>query len=411
MNERGTPLVDDRMSRWLLSEARRLIRFATGALAPGGGFGWLDETGQRDDGRPLELYVNCRMAHVFSLGRGPSDVDSGRYAQAGVDAVSSLFADRENGGWFHTVDSAGAVDDTKTAYDHAFVILAAASAKARGVPGAGRLLDRALRVFEEHFWDEEPGLVRESFSADWSWSEPYRGANSNMHTTEALLAAADVTGHEVWRQRALRIADRIVNGWARGSQWRVPEHFDENWQPQPSYHLDRPSDPFRPYGATVGHGMEWARLCLHLDAALAPANPRWLREAAAGLYARARSDGWARDGADGFVYTVDWTGAPVVHERMHWVAAEAVGAAAALHRVTGDNGYAEDFRAWWTYIRTYLVDLENGSWHHELSRTNEPAGTVWKGKPDVYHALQACLIPLLPLRSAIALSAPSLRGR
>jgi len=406
VKEQSARLIDEPARAWLLGEARRLIQFAKGAQTPRGGFGWLDSNGRRED-RPLELYMNCRMSHVFSIGQTLRDTDSSRYLESGIDAISSLFADRANGGWFHTVDTAGAVEDTKTAYDHAFVVLAATSAVARGTAGAAQLLRRALQVFNDRFWDEKHGLVQESFSADWSQSEPYRGVNSNMHTVEAFLAASDVTGHDVWRQRALRIADRVVNDWAREIHWRIPEHFDENWQPQPSYNIARPSDPFRPYGSTIGHGMEWARLCLHLDAALRSSSPSWLVDAAVNPYSRAKHDGWARDGADGFVYTVDWNGDPVIHERMHWVAAEAT-AAATLHRATGDPSYADNFHKWWEYIRSYLVDHANGSWHHELSRTNGPSSTVCNGKPDVYHAVQACLIPLLPLQPSIALSATAL---
>lgn len=407
MNEQRT-LVDPMERQWLLAEARRLIQFAKGALTSAGGFAWLDDAGRPMD-RPLELYVNCRMSHVFSLAEALHDLESRHYLASGIRAIDSLFLDRVHGGWFHAVDAAGAlVDDTKTAYDHAFVVLAASSGAARGLSSAGQLLRQALHVFSDHFWDEREGLVRESFSADWSESEPYRGVNSNMHTVEALLAASNVTGDDVWQERALGIADRVVNGWARKNHWRIPEHFDENWEPELSYNRDQLADPFRPYGATVGHGMEWARLCLHLDAALPAPTTGWLLEAAQELYARAKLDGWARDGADGFVYTVDWNGNPVIHERMHWVVAEATAAAAALHHVTGDSAYAGDFHSWWAYIRRYLIDVANGSWHHELSPTNEPSATVWQGKPDVYHALQACLIPLLPLQPSIALTATSL---
>src|SRR5512146_3295993 len=36
-------------------------------------------------------------------------------------------------------------------------------------------------------------------------TEPYRGANSNMHSVEAYLAAGDATGDRVWHERALSI--------------------------------------------------------------------------------------------------------------------------------------------------------------------------------------------------------------
>jgi mannose/cellobiose epimerase-like protein (N-acyl-D-glucosamine 2-epimerase family) len=130
--------------------------------------------------------------------------------------------------------------------------------------------------------------------------------------------------------------------------------------------------------------------------------PDWLLPAAQGLFQRAVADGWAVDGADGFVYTTDWDGAPVVRQRMHWVAAEAVNTVATLYRVTGQAAYAACYEQWWEYIDCYLIDREGGSWWHELDPQNRPAATVWPGKPDIYHAFQATLIPHLPVSPGLA---------
>src|SRR4029450_9029335 len=180
----------------------------------------------------------------------------------------------------------------------------------------------------------------------------YRGVNANMHGVEALLAAADATGDHGLRERALGIARRVALEFAEPQGWRIPEHFDSHWHPrlgrtrgripehcdshwhpQLDHNRDRPDDQFQPYGATVGHGLEWSRLLLHLEAALADP-PDWLLAAAVGLFDRAGAGGWAVDGADGFVYTTDWDGTPVVRDRMHWVLAEAISAAAALRART-----------------------------------------------------------------------------
>ena len=141
---------------------------------------------------------------------------------------------------------------------------------------------------------------------------------------------------------------------------------------------------------------------LHLHAGLGESAPDWLTEAAVELFHRAVTDGWAVDGAPGFVYTTDWVGQPVVRQRMHWVLAE--GVAAALHQRTGDDRYLDQAAVWWDYARQYLIDPEHGSWHHELDPENRPAATVWPGKPDLYHAVQATLIPRLPLAPGLARS-------
>jgi mannose/cellobiose epimerase-like protein (N-acyl-D-glucosamine 2-epimerase family) len=152
---------------------------------------------------------------------------------------------------------------------------------------------------------------------------------------------------------------------------------------------------------TIGHLIEWSRLALDVRAALGPAAPDWLLPDAAAMFDRAIELGWAVDGADGFVYTVDFAGRPVVRQRMHWVVAEALAAAAALHQVTGADRYATGYDRTWDYATRCLVDPDGGSWWHELDPTNRPSATVWPGKPDAYHVVQALLLPRLPLAPTI----------
>jgi sulfoquinovose isomerase len=228
-----------------------------------------------------------------------------------------------------------------------------------------------------------------------------------MHSVEALLAAADVTGDRGLVDRARRIVTRVVHDVARGNRWRLPEHFDSAWRPQFDYNVDAPAHPFRPYGVTVGHLLEWARLALHLRAALGGEGGQddtqaWLLDDAVGMFWAAVGDGWSADGRPGFVYTVDWEGRPVVRQRMHWVVAEATATAAALWAETGDPDYADWYQTWWDYVGEFVLDRQQGSWWHELDGDNRPSGVVWNGKPDVYHAVQATLLPRLPLAPTLA---------
>jgi sulfoquinovose isomerase len=389
-------------ARWLEAEGDRLLDFGRASRDPAGGFGWLDDHGVPEADRPLELWVTCRMTHSYALGHLMGRPGCGALADHGVAALRGRFHDQQHGGWFAKVGPEGPVASAKTAYEHAFVVLAGASATAAGRPGGRELLDDAVAVLLEHFWDDEFGMVVEEWDAGWSTLDDYRGVNANMHTVEALLSAADVLDDASLRDRALRILARVVHDLAAGNDWRIPEHFDSTWTPIPDYNLDEPAHPFRPYGATIGHSLEWARLALHLRAGLGDAAPDWLLPDARSLFDTAVREGWAVDGADGFVYTVDWDGRPVVRERMHWVAAEATATAAALHAVTGDPAYAALYTAWWEHIAACFLDPQHGSWHHELSPVNLPSGGTWQGRPDIYHAFQATLIPRLPLAPTLA---------
>lgn len=387
-----------------------LLRFARAARCEAG-FGYLDTAGVLDPAEAMPLYVACRMTHVFSLGvlaaeppaeGGPNRSEMADLAEHGVRALTSgPFHDDEYGGWYAAINPDETVDGAKQAYAHSFVVLAAASAVAADVPGSQRLLDMALAVLDEYFWDEAAGMIVDEWNREFSWLKDYRGANANMHTVEAFLAAGDVTGDGKWHRRAGRIARRIVS-WAKDMGWRVPEHADGAYSPLPEFHREQPAHAFQPFGATVGHGMEWARLLVAVHETLGDEAPDGLVEAAVALNDRAVKDGWGVDGADGFVYTTDWDGTPVVRARMHWVAAEAICTATILQRVTGDERYAVDLQRWWDYTDQYLVDHEWGSWHHELDRTNKPASETWSGKPDVYHAYQAALIADVPTTPSFA---------
>ncbi len=394
---------------WAAGEGVRVAAFARGARHPDG-FGYLGATGQLDPERAVETWITARMTYVFALASLLGDVAAAELVDHGLSALSTTLRDKEHGGWFHSTLR----EDRKEAYDHAFVVLAAAAATTAGRPGAEQLLDDALTCVTTHFWDDEAGLARDVWDRRWTTLEDYRGANANMHLVEAFIAASDATGDNSWRLRALGIAERLIHGKARANSWRLPEHHASDWNVLPEYNAAVPDHPFRPYGATVGHWLEWSRLLVHLHVGL-PDPPAWLLPDARALFRASVAEGWAVDGADGFVYTVGWDGRPVVRQRMHWVVTEAIGAAAVLALCTDDTAEAAEAadwadweKRWWEYARTFLIDTEGGSWHHQLDENNVPSSTVWAGKPDVYHIYQATILTRAPLASSVVTAALAL---
>lgn len=372
-----------------------LLSFGHQFPSPGGSSYYLGDDGTPWKDRNRETWITSRMAHVYSIGSMLGHEGSEALADAALKGLRGELHDDQNGGWYAGLTKDNEIVPTKQCYAHAFVILAASSGVLAGREGAEELLKDALALYDLRFWNEKEGLSCDTWNTEFTELDSYRGLNANMHTVEAFLAAADVTGDEKYRVRAGRIIDRVLI-WAKDNNWRIPEHFSSDWVPDLECNKDRPDDQFKPYGATPGHGIEWARLITQWALSTYKedkAGATSYIEAAENLYNRAVSDAWNADGAPGICYTTDWNGKAVVHDRMHWTLAEAINTSAVLHRVTGNEKYAADYAELMKYLDEKVLDHVNGSWFHQLDRENNLLETVWPGKSDIYHALQATLIP------------------
>ena len=393
--------------KFLSGNASQLLEFGRQFPSEGGGSYYLGSDGTPIKDRDRETWITARMLHVYSIGSMQGVDGCKALAEKALKGLTGELRDGENGGWFAGRRADGSIVPTKQCYAHAFVILASSSAYLAGIEGAEKLLNDALETFDKYFWDEQEGLCRDTWNTEFTVLDPYRGLNANMHTVEAFLAAADALREDVYRIRAGRIIRRVV-GWAEENDYRIPEHFTEDWNPDLEMNMEKKDDPFKPYGATPGHGIEWARLITQWSLSSSKKNgstvdtqkeiisedeKKQMISTACQLYERAVNDAWNADGAEGLVYTTDWNGKPVVRDRMHWVLAEAINTSAVLYRVTGESKYAEDFSSFMKYLDTKVMDKELGSWYHQLDENNKVKGTVWPGKPDLYHAFQAMLIP------------------
>lgn len=388
-------VIDTQENKDFLAEAREdLFAFGHQFPSPEGGSYWLGDDGTPWKDRNRETWITARMAHVYSLGTFLGHPGSKELAEAAINGMASgELRDTTSGGWFAGITPEGTPLPTKQCYAHAFVCLAASSGCLADVPAAKDLLKDAQETYDKYFWQEENGLSCDTWNTEFTELDPYRGINANMHTVEAFLAMADAFEDETYRKRAGRVIEHVI-GWAKANDWRIPEHYTSDWQPDLECNADKPDDPFKPYGATPGHGIEWARLITQwaLSTYSKEESAPYV-EVAEHLYRRAINDGWNADGAPGIVYTTDWNGKPVVHDRMHWTVAEAINTSAVLYHITGKQEYADDYAAFMQYVDEKVMDHVHGSWFHQLDQNNELMETVWPGKSDLYHALQCTLIP------------------
>ena len=395
----GTWLETAAHRNWMSAQARRLLGFYQASLNPRGGFFVLDHSGKPLPQTLQELHTTTRLVHSFALGQLAGVAGCADIVAHGMQYLWDRHRDPVHGGYFWALDGDAIGDDRKLAYGHAFVLLAGASAKMAGHPDADRLIADITGVMEQRFWEEGSGLFADEFARDWTPFSTYRGMNANMHSVEAHLAAFEATNDPLYLSRAGRILDFFLNKMAPEWNWRIPEHYTEDWSVDPNYK----GDPmFRPAGTTPGHSLELARLALqHWD--LCGRSDVGLPAQARRLAYRALEDAWNPENG-GLIYTLDLQGKPDVRNRYWWPVTEGIGVLATLMKLGGSDEDEIWYRRLWAFADANFLDHDAGGWFPEIDAAGRPNHTQFEGKPDIYHAVQAHLFPLAPGLSHQAVS-------
>ncbi|WP_400082527.1 AGE family epimerase/isomerase [Yoonia sp. R78084] len=389
---------DARHRAWLGAQSESQLRFFAASAGDAPGFSMLDHGGEVLGSDVQELHATTRMIHAYSLGhlRGYQGAD--RIIDQGMAYIASHHKDPVHGGYFWALSDKGVHDERKLAYGHVFVLLAASSAKIAGHPEADALLADIAEVLDQRFWEEDAGLFSDEWNRDWTPFSTYRGMNANMHGVEALLAAYEATGEALFLDRAGRILDFFVYQMASQNAWRLPEHYTNDWKIDRAY---AGNHMFRPAGTTPGHSFELGRLALqHWDLSGRPANGA--RKAARKLIERALADAWLPEG--GLAYTLDFEGKVADGSRFWWPVTEAIGAMAAL--IVMDRSPADEiwYRRLWAFADAHFIDHARGGWYPAIDDHGQPTSSIFTGKPDIYHSLQACLLPLAGRLSRLVLA-------
>lgn len=372
-----------------VDDARRQLGVFRQSLRPEGGFVTLALDGRALDSTVQELHTTTRLVHSFAIAKLAGAADCDAIIDQGMAYLWNGHRDTVNGGYHWAKDGSVVHDQRKLAYGHVFVLLAGSSALAVGHDDAQRLIDDVTSVLDTRYWEEAHGLFCDEYNADWTPFSTYRGMNANMHGVEALLAAYEATGRENYLHKAGRILDFFMRKMAPEYGWRLPEHYNQSWQVDPDY-SENPM--FRPAGTTPGHSFELARLMIqHWDLSGRPADDTV--EIARNVVYAALDGAWDGD-RGGLFYTLGFDGSPMIRDRYWWPVTEAIGVLGSLLKL---NTATQQDRDWyarlWAFADATFMDA-NGGWMPEINDANEPVQNQFIGKPDIYHALQADLLPL-----------------
>lgn len=373
---------------WLAAQATRQLDFFAASMREGPGFFTLDLNGHPLASSLQELHTTTRLVHAYALGQISGHAGADRIVDHGMAYLKSHHRDDIHGGYLWALEGNTIADDRKLAYGHAFVLLAASSAKLAGHPDADALLAEVSEILQTRFWEQEAGLFADEWNRDWTPMSTYRGMNANMHGVEALLTAFEATGDRQYLHRAGQILNFFTEKIAPAENWRIPEHYTQNWKIDRNYS----GDPmFRPAGTTPGHSFELGRLLLqYWDLSGRPQGDAPNR--ARHLIVQALTDAWQPNG--GFAYTLNFDGSIAVPSRYWWPVTEAIGAIAALIKLDRRTEDEDWYRKLWAFADSHFIDHLNGGWFPEIDGNGKVNSTIFIGKPDIYHSLQACLFPL-----------------
>lgn len=103
----------------------------------------------------------------------------------------------------------------------------------------------------------------------------------------------------------------------------------------------------------------------------------------------------------GLFYTLDWENRPLKRLKLWWPVCEGIGAAHFLNAHVPGAAHEAAYRQLWGVVSRVFLDRRNGGWIEECSEDLQPSFTIFPGKGDIYHALQACLIPLYPATGSL----------
>ncbi|MEM8537371.1 MAG: AGE family epimerase/isomerase [Pseudomonadota bacterium] len=372
---------------WLRRQAGSLWDFFVASKQSDAGFALLDLTGKPLPDPVVELHTTTRLVHSYALGMKAGRDDAAALVDHGMRFLRNHHRDPLHGGYVWAVSGDDVHDGRKLAYGHAFVLLAAATAKSAGHPDADDLLADVQAVLEQRFWEDGPGLLSDEWNRDWTPFSDYRGMNANMHGVEALLAAFEATDDALFLDRAGRILDFFTGQIAPKHGWRLPEHYRADWTIDRDYAGDH---MFRPAGTTPGHSFELGRLLLqYWDLRGRPDTDA--PQKARALISQALDDAWLTEG--GFAYTLYFDGRVDDRSRFWWPVTEAIGAIAALITLERRSEDEVWYRRLWRFADAHFIDHHHGGWFPAIDADGAPTSSIFVGKPDIYHALQACLFP------------------
>lgn len=353
-----------------------------------GFYGRIDGHENLDASAPVGGIMTARILWTFaSAYRILGKPEYLQMALKAKDLIINKFYDQEFGGTYWSLDSEyGPLDTKKQIYAIAFAIYGLA--ELNRATGDAEALEYAIKLFhsiEEHSFDKEKDGYFEAFTRTWDQIEDMRLSekdanesktmNTHLHVIEAYTCLYRVWKDSLLEER-LRGLINIFDKYILDGNGHLKLFFDNDWKC--GYDI-----------FSYGHDIE-ASWLLH-EAALVLGDKEMLAkiEARVPSVVAAATEGFTPEG--GMIY--EKHGEEIDRDRHWWVQAEAAVGYFNLWEHFGMYEGLENAMHCWDYIKSELVDKENGEWFWSvradgsINREEDKAG-FWKCP---YHNGRMCL--------------------
>lgn len=338
------------------------------------------------------LWLSSRLIRE---GRGGADMREA--ARQGYRFLMDHMWDAEHGGFYWEVDRTGhtVAAPHKHLYGQAFGLYALSEyARATGDPQALADATTLFDLIERKAHDPTYGGYIEFFGRDWgpapSGVQPYLGVpqgvktmNTHLHLMEALTAFYRVSHLPLAGERLTELVTIQSNTVVRKSVGACTDQYSPDWTPR----LD-------PSTARASYGHDLENIWLLVDAADAlgvPTAPHL--DLFRTLFANALAHGYDRE-LGGFFDSGPLGQDADRRGKIWWVEAEALVSALTMFKLTGEEKYAEVFRATWRFVNERQTDWQTGEWFETVAPDGTGSGDKahrWKAGYHNGRALLECL--------------------
>ena len=334
--------------------------------------------------------LNARILWSFSASyQVTKNKEHKKLATRAFEFLSNYFYDAEFGGLFWSINADKTPKDTKNQiYALAFAIYGLTEYYV--ISNDEKALEIAINLYlqiQRHSYDSINGGYLEAFTREWKPIADLRLSDKDANEKKTMnthlhIVEAYANLFKVWKDKKLQdtiaeLLETIEKHFINTETGHLRLFFNEEWVEKPDV-------------ISYGHDIEAAWLLLQCAEISEDKNLIANYKKYAIQMAEVTQEGLDSDG--GLWYELDPKNNELIAEKHWWVQAEALIGFYNAYQLTRDEKFLDIVLKNWKFIKTHIIDQENGEWvwgiYKDYSVIEKDKAGFWKCP---YHNSRACL--------------------